>query len=162
MPFHREEGSPTLAPEDVFALQHMVAAYGHIVDGREWDRLGELFTEDLVFIFHRDDLEPTHSLAELIERWSAPGDPHPVGHHETNVQIEPQADGTVHVTWKGIAVHYDGRCRSFVYYEHVRRTDDGWRGFWRRVVLRPTAVDPVLAAGAQPASYVVGSSRAEP
>lgn len=141
----------TLAQEDVFALQQMVAAYGHIVDAREWQRLGELFTEDLVFISHRDDQAPTSSLSELVARWSAPGYPHPVGHHETNVLIEPQADGTVHVTWKGVAVHHDGRCRSFVYYEHVRRSDDAWRIFWRRVVLRPTTVDAVLSAGRAPA-----------
>jgi hypothetical protein len=136
-----------LPVDDVLALQQLVASYGHIVDAKEWDRLSELFTDDLVFVPWQEDVPPTSSLAELIDRWSAPDFPHPSGHHETNIVIEPDDDGTVRVTWKGIAVHYDGRCRSFVYYEHLRRTADGWRGFWRRVALQPTSVDPVLARG---------------
>jgi hypothetical protein len=135
----------SLAVGDVLALHQMVAAYGHIVDAREWGRLGELFTDDLVFVPWQEGVAPTSSLAELVDRWSSPDFPHPSGHHGTNVVVQPDDDGTVLVTWKGIAVHHDGRCRSFVYYERVRRTAEGWRGFWRRVALQPTVVDPVVA-----------------
>ena len=79
-----------LAADDILALQHMIIAYGHIIDSRQWERLRELFTEDLVFVPYQADMSPTTSLSELVARWSAPEYPHPVGHHETNVLIEPQ------------------------------------------------------------------------
>ncbi|MCU1482182.1 MAG: hypothetical protein JWQ19_2968 [Subtercola sp.] len=134
-----------MSTDDLRALERIVALYGHIVDAQEWSRLGELFTDDVVMVPWQEDLLSTTSLGELIERWSAPEFPHPSGHHATNVLIDPQDDETAQITWKGIAVHHDGRCRSLLYEEHVRRTDDGWRAFWRRVTLQSTSVDPLLA-----------------
>ena len=138
-----------LPADDVLAIQHLITAYGHIVDARQWDRLTELFTADLVFEPWQDGMPPTTTLDELIARWAAPGFPHPTAHHATNVFVEAGDDGVVVVTWKGISVHRDGLSRSFVYHERLRRTAQGWRGFWRRVELRPTDVpppEPVVAA----------------
>jgi hypothetical protein len=129
-----------LPAEDIFAIQDLIAQYGHIVDAKEWGRLSELFTDDLVFVPWQEDLAPTNELSELISRWSNPEFPHPTAHHATNILIEPDEHGVVAVTWKGLAVHRDGRTRSFVYHERLRKTDLGWRGFWRRVELRPTDV----------------------
>jgi hypothetical protein len=41
----------TSAVEDLLAVQQLIAAYPGIVDGREWDRLDELFTPDAVIDF---------------------------------------------------------------------------------------------------------------
>lgn len=139
-----------LPADDVLAIDQLIAAYGHIVDAREWERLSELFTEDLVFEPWQEGVAPTTSLDGLIERWSEPGFPHPTAHHATNILITPAGDGTVAVTWKGISVHRDGLSRSFVYHERLRKTERGWRGFWRRVELRPTEVPPPVSEVVDP------------
>ncbi len=131
-----------LAAEDVLGIQQLIAAYGHIIDARQWHRLSELFTADVVFEPWQDGVPPTTTLDQLIARWSAPGFPHPTAHRATNVLIDVADDDVVVVTWKGISVHRDGPSRSFVYHERLRRTAQGWRGFWRRVELRPTDVPP--------------------
>jgi ketosteroid isomerase-like protein len=41
----------TSAVEDLLAVQQLIAAYPDIVDGRDWDRLDELFTADAVIDF---------------------------------------------------------------------------------------------------------------
>lgn len=34
---------------DTLAIHQLLALYGHVVDEREWDRMDELLTADLVF-----------------------------------------------------------------------------------------------------------------
>ena len=35
--------------EDFIAIQQLLALHGHLIDGREFERLGELFTADAVY-----------------------------------------------------------------------------------------------------------------
>ncbi len=37
-----------LSSEDVVAIQYVIMKYGFLIDDREFDRLGEVFTEDAV------------------------------------------------------------------------------------------------------------------
>lgn len=138
--------SSMIHAEDISSINHIVAAYGHIVDAKEWARLSELFTDDLVFVPWQKEAASITSLEGLIALWSAPEFPHPTGHHATNILIEPADNGVVAVTWKGISVHRNGQSRSLIYRARLRRTDEGWRGFWLRVEQRPTDVRPDVAS----------------
>ena len=135
-----------LTPTDVADLSRLVALYGHVVDAKEWHRLKELFTDDVVFVPFQKDAEQLTSLSQLITLWSAPDFPHPSGHHATNVLIDEAGDGVADVSWKGISVHRNGQTRSLIYRARVRRTVEGWRSFMLRVEQRPTYVDPVSAS----------------
>ena len=135
-----------LTPTDIADINRQVALYGHIVDARDWPRMRELFTDNLVFVPFQSDMQELTSLDQLIELWSGAGFPHPSGHHATNVLVDPVEDGIATATWKGISVHRNGQARSLIYTERLRRTADGWRGYWLRVEQRPTHVDPVRAS----------------
>lgn len=131
--------------DDIAAISQMIAVYGHVVDGREWHRLRELFSDDLTFVPWQEGAAEIHSLDDLIEMWQTPGFPHPSGHHATNILVEVKDASVMTATWKGISVHRNGQCRSLIYHERLRLTPDGWRIFWHRVESRPTDVDPVAA-----------------
>ena len=135
-----------LTHPDVADLHRLVALYGHVLDGREWHRLGELFTDDIVFVPYQSDAEQLTSLSRLVSLWHAPDFPHPSGHHATNVLVDTSEGGVVDVVWKGISVHRNGQARSLIYRARARATGDGWRIFWLRVEQRPTHVDPVSAS----------------
>lgn len=38
-----------ITAEDRIAIHETIALHGHLADGREWDRLGEVFAADVVF-----------------------------------------------------------------------------------------------------------------
>ena len=75
---------------DVEAIQHVLALYGHVVDGRAWDRLDEVFTPEARF--HVVNTDATmHGPEGIGQHFATIG--HPLGHHITNTVIEPDADG---------------------------------------------------------------------
>ena len=72
------------------------------------------------------------ALAEMFD--ARPGN-QPVGHHVTNVIIT-EAQGTVRVRSKGLAVTPKGTIGTVTYDDEVRRTAAGWRIAHRRVIAR--------------------------
>ena len=66
---------------DTLAIHQLLALYGHLIDERQWSRLDEVFTDDLVFDATDFGLGITHSLDELREAWTGPKAAHPLGHH---------------------------------------------------------------------------------
>jgi hypothetical protein len=116
----------------------LLALYGHVVDERDWPRMGEIFTEDLEFVPSTGPEYVTTSLAALVERWSQPDFPHPAGHHSTNVVIESLGADRARSRCKGLAVELDGRVWSVVYDDELIRTGAGWRSSRRAATIRPT------------------------
>ena len=57
---------------DTLAIHQLLALYGHLIDERQWSRLDEVFTDDLVFDATDFGLGVTHSLDELREAWTGP------------------------------------------------------------------------------------------
>jgi hypothetical protein len=120
--------------KDRLEIHELLALYGHIIDDAEWDRLGELFTEDVVFDASDFGTPVDEGLAALTARWAA-YDRHPLAHHATNIVIS-EKDGEVRLISKGLGVGRKGRVGSVTYRDVLRRTDYGWRIAKRKAVLR--------------------------
>lgn len=121
---------------DVMAIERLINLYGHIVDNREWDRLGELFTNDLVFDSTDMGARLRTSLVELYDDWSKPDTPHPYAHHATNIVVEILSDDDARAVSKGIGLRPGGRVGSVFYQDFLRRTPAGWRICRRRAARR--------------------------
>jgi 3-phenylpropionate/cinnamic acid dioxygenase small subunit len=121
---------------DTMAIHQLLALYGHLIDEREWSRLSEVFTDDLVFDARDFGLGVTHTLDELRDAWTGPEASHPLAHHATNIVVDQDADGTVRVLSKVVGVGNKGRVGSGTYRDVVVRTPDGWRLSSRTVTLR--------------------------
>ena len=121
---------------DLLAIYELLALYGHIIDEREWSRVGELFTANTVYDMSAFGLGVVRGVDAIRELWSRPGAIHPLAHHATNIVVSEDADGTVRVLSKGLGVGPNGRVGSVVYRDVVERTDAGWRFSARAAYLR--------------------------
>jgi SnoaL-like protein len=116
---------------DILAIHQLLALYGHIIEEREWQRVGELFTATTVYDMSDFGLGVLHGATAIHELWSRPDAMHPLAHHATDIVVSEDADGTVRVLSKALGVGPSGRIGSVVYRDVVVRTSDGWR-FARR------------------------------
>jgi 3-phenylpropionate/cinnamic acid dioxygenase small subunit len=121
--------------EDRLAVHELLALHGHLVDAGEFDRLGELLTDDAEYAGIR-------GFAELEAASRRLGDGNPVAHHVTNIVVTEDPDGTVRARSKGLGVYADGRAGSVVYDDVLRRTPDGWRIARRVITARRTPLTP--------------------
>ena len=127
-------------PRDLLAMHQLLALHGHLVDSREFDRLDELFTADVVY----DVSALGQGVIRGLNDFSAVsiafvGDErNPIGHHVTNIIVEEPVGDTAIVRSKGIGVLRDGRAGSVTYLDHLVRTPAGWRIAARRVVAAPS------------------------
>lgn len=121
---------------DVLALHALLARYGHLIDEREFDRLDEVFTDDVTYDASEFGVPVIHGLPELIAFMTAETR-HPLAHHCTNVMIDPSGlPGPIGLLSKGIGVMHDGRVGSVTYVDLATFGPRGWRLQSRRAVLR--------------------------
>jgi 3-phenylpropionate/cinnamic acid dioxygenase small subunit len=127
-----------ITAEDRFAIHEVIALHGHVADDRDWDRLGEVFVDDVVFDVTDYGYGTLHGLQAMQElvRSSRDDTNQPLGHHVTNIVIVGQDDGRVRAHSKAIAVAVDGTSGSAVYEDVLRRETQGWRISYRKVVAR--------------------------
>ncbi len=122
-----------LSLEDRLDIQDLIALYGHLIDGREFSRLDEIFTTDAVFDLGGFDGTRFEGLDAIVQMM-IDSEQHPLGHHATNVLVQ---DGEpVSVLSKGIGVGNGGRVGSVIYRDSLCRTGAGWRIFERYCELR--------------------------
>jgi SnoaL-like domain len=121
---------------DVLAIHELLGLYGHIIDAREWQRTGELFTADCTYDMSEFGLCVVHGAPAVAALWSGPDAAHPLAHHATNILVSEDPDGTVRVLSKGLGVGPNGRVGSVTYRDVVVRTPAGWRFSARRGELR--------------------------
>jgi hypothetical protein len=121
---------------DILAIHQLLALYGHIIDERQWQRVGELFTPDAVYDMSDFGLGPVRGEAAIRELWSRPDAMHPLAHHATNIVISEDPDGTVRVLSKGLGLGANSRVGSVVYRDVVVRTAEGWRFAERKARVR--------------------------
>jgi len=116
---------------DLDDIERLIFLYGHVIDDKEFDRLGEIFAEDGSFAIEGTDIALSGLAAiEAFMRSIT----HPLAHYSTNVLIdlEPRADvATAKV--KIFAPRANGTCALGTYHDVVVRTDNGWR-FQSRLV----------------------------
>ena len=120
---------------EVWAIHQLLALYGQVIDERQFSRMPEIFTEDVVFDA-TDFGEPVHIGRDALTAAWRTSQKHPLAHHATNVVIGDEDGDTVHVVSKGIGVGARGRVGSVTYRDVIRRTLDGWRIAHRVAMLR--------------------------
>lgn len=125
-----------LSTEDRIRITELLYLHGHLFDSGALDRLGELFTEDVVYDVTDLGGGTLRGVAAIRDAALAMGDRNPVGHHITNVVLEVVADGEVRALSKGIGVLADGGCGSVTYEDVVVRGERGWRIAHRRATAR--------------------------
>lgn len=130
-----------LTAEDRLSIQELLALHGHLVDDGALERLGELFTDDVVF-----DLTPLGgTVLQGIDAIAASarelGDNNAVAHLVSNVLVSEQG-GEVTARSKFLGVRRDGSVGSGVYDDVLRHTPNGWRIARRRVSLRREPLQP--------------------
>jgi hypothetical protein len=121
---------------DILAIHQLLALYGHIIDEREWQRVGELFTADALYDMSDFGLGVMRGAAAIRALWSRPDAIHPLAHHETSIVVTEDPDGRVRVLSKGLGIGPNGRVGSVVYRDVVVRTSDGWRFAERKAQVR--------------------------
>lgn len=112
--------------QDRAEIADLVNNYGHFIDHRDWDSVSELFVADAVFDSTDTGGERVHGLDSILARWKKSRN-HPLAHHAMNIVIREDADGTVRVISKGLAVGFKGRVGSVTYRDVVVKTPHGWR-----------------------------------
>jgi 3-phenylpropionate/cinnamic acid dioxygenase small subunit len=127
-----------ITTEDRVAIHDVIALHGHVADDRDWDRLGEVFTDDVVFDVTDYGYGTLHGLPAMqdLVRDSRGDASQPLGHHVTNIVIVGQDGGTVRARSKALTVAVEGTSTSAVYEDVLRREAQGWRISYRKVSAR--------------------------
>ncbi|MGI5422889.1 nuclear transport factor 2 family protein [Actinomadura luteofluorescens] len=113
--------------DDRTEITELISLHGHLCDSGDLDRLGELFTPDVVYDVSDFGGGPLLGVAACAEAARALGDLNPVGHHVTNIVLTETAGDRVRACSKGLGVNADGTVGSVTYEDTVVRTPRGWR-----------------------------------
>lgn len=131
-----------LSAEDRLAIHELVALHGHLMDDGAFDRLGELFTDDVEYDVTAYGFGVLRGHEAVAAAARALDDGNPLGHHVTNIVVGEDLDGTVRARSKGLGVRTDGTVGTVVYEDVIRRGPTGWRISRRRVVPRHRPLHP--------------------
>ena len=113
-----------LETHDIVAIQQLMAHYGHLVDAREFPRLGEIFADDGAFDVTAYQAGRHEGLAAVIAFFERAS--HPPAHHSTNLYVF-QADGETRASSKYAVPSEAGRMYGGDYRDRLVRTANGWR-----------------------------------
>ena len=141
-----------LATEDRIELHELIARYAELIDSRQFDRLGEIFTEDTVFEFGdmsggmAPELQGAkiEGLDAVIDYMTKSG--HPAAHLMTNVFVD-EVGPVVQVSSRGVfpLPPEEGQVGTPVvfgsYYDKVVRTEHGWRSQHRVFAMHPMDIN---------------------
>jgi ketosteroid isomerase-like protein len=120
--------------EILVAANQLANRYGHVVDNRDLDALGEIFTDDAVFDASEVGGVAYRGLPAIREFFSR-SDIHPPAHHTTNVYVH-ERDGRIRVSSKYIVGPLEGLARTGVYEDVLRQQDGTWLICERKVFRR--------------------------
>ena len=132
--------APILSSGERLAIHELIALYGHLVDQRQFSRLGSIFTDDAVFDLGDYDGRCYRGLPAIQAMMLASSE-HPLAHHATNIVVLTHPDG-IEVISKGIGVGAGGRVGSVTYADRLVFTPQGWRIRERRCELRRPGAIP--------------------
>jgi hypothetical protein len=127
---------------DRIRIHELINLHGHLMDEGEFDRLGELFVDDLVYDVSSLGGGQLRGPQAVADAGRALGERNPLGHHVTNIVVTEIAGDLAWARSKGLGVMSDGTIGSVVYDDELRRTDRGWRLAVRRVLPRRTPLQP--------------------
>lgn len=131
---------PDLTLEDRIAIHEVISLHGHLIDDGEWDRLGEVFADDVVFDITDYGYGTLRGLDAMLDLVRGVRDDanQALGHHVTNIVIVGYDGDTVSVRSKGLAVARDGKAGTAIYQDILRQEARGWRISHRRAIARHT------------------------
>jgi SnoaL-like domain len=123
-----------LHAEDRQAIGEILSLHGHLFDGGHLDRLGEIFTPDVVYDMSAVGVGTFEGIEAIRIAALKLGAGNPVAHHVTNVVITGEEDGLVSARSKGLMLMANGTFASVTHLDTLQRHDGGWR-ISRRVIL---------------------------
>src|SRR4051794_36430686 len=92
------DGEAELGAYDLLMIHQLLAYYGHVVDDRDWNRFGELFTPDATLDYTRAGADRVFHGVEEIRAFFRDAN-HPSAHHVLNIVVT-QSGGEVRVRSK--------------------------------------------------------------
>ena len=122
-----------LHAEDRQAIGETLSLHGHLFDGGHLDRLGEIFTPDVVYDMSAVGVGTFAGIETIRNAALHLGAGNPIAHHVTNVVITSEEDGSATAWSKGLMIMADGTIASVTHLDTLRRHDGGWR-ISRRVI----------------------------
>jgi ketosteroid isomerase-like protein len=114
-----------LSAEDYLAIQGVIMKYGFLIDDREFDRLGEVFTPDAVVDYRPGGAGPFNGLAEIDQAMKTLQ--HPVQHMMVSHIIDSVSGDEVVTRTKALIPLQNGSIADIAYRDVLVRTPDGWR-----------------------------------
>jgi SnoaL-like domain len=109
-----------------------LSQYGHLVDARDWQGLGGLFSADAVFDATVYGMPAARGAQDIVEFFAAAT--HPAAHHSSNMVISEDGP-VVRVRSKWVVGNLDGTLAGGDYDDQVVREGTAWH-FSERVVTR--------------------------
>jgi len=120
--------------EDRQAIGETLALHGHIFDRGQLDRLGEIFTPEVVYDLSDVGAGTFEGIEAIRSGALKLGARNPIAHHVTNIVITSQEDDLATAQSKGLMIMADGTFGSVTHLDTLRRHDGGWR-ISHRVIL---------------------------
>lgn len=140
-----------LTAEDRWMIGETLSLHGHLFDEGQLDRLGELFTADVVYDVSDLGFDVLVGIDAVRDAALALGSANPLAHIVTNIIITETGErDTAAVRSKAIAIKADHTCGTATYVDTVRRQPDGWRISRRRILARREPLGGLGGLGANP------------
>lgn len=117
---------------DIEEIGQIVSLIGHLVDNRTWERLGEVYAADAVFVLASGAaFEGLAAIQDFMPTFK-----HPIAHFTTNVfvELEPDGDHAVAIS-KCLNPHEIGHFVIAEYHDRFVRSSVGWRLQRREAVI---------------------------
>jgi hypothetical protein len=112
--------------DDIVEINQIMGLYAHVIDGKQWHRLDELYTEDGVFdLSGLVGSELRYEGIDAIKGFLT-SMPMPLAHIATNTYVF-EADGKVQSRGKWFMPTDEGTVSGGVYRDVWAKTDRGWR-----------------------------------
>ena len=127
-----------MKPVDYEEMRQVASLCMHLVDAKEWERLGEVFMEDAIYDGRQTITgKVAHGVSEIVELWSGLR----MGVHSSTdfviTRYSPDDDAAESVS-KWASKQFDGRLNTGRYVDVWKRTRKGWRIAHRiNIVMQP-------------------------
>jgi hypothetical protein len=121
---------------DTLAVERVLALWGHILDDRDWERLGECLTDDAVYdgsVFGFGSIVGLGAIRATLRDGE-----HARAHHATNIVVYEGPGDELRARSKGLGIMEGGTVVSATYTDVLRHTDDGWRISTRTIATAPS------------------------
>lgn len=119
-----------LKTDDIVAIYQLYHLYGHIHDADQWDRMNEIFADDVEFDVSAFGAGSFKGIEALKKMYS--GRTHPASTNVSNVYAYEE-NGEVRVMAKSMSPGPEGEFQCADYFDTLARTPKGWRVAKRRI-----------------------------